>query len=198
MIILVTLIMLWTTTEWLLLICPGYLTVLSSYCLIPLQDAGPICLLDKCEPIFEELEDHQVLFIAVQYNTSVSVCLLIGCFLQIVLFCSLLDEFWLMVRSFVMLVAYCSKECRVILLVWQYMHCGLGFFQLPLSKTPSKNLATMCVITCLTSRSWSLEMLIKTLKLFTASFRNSLSVKQFWLDVETDNLYIFEKYFACS
>ncbi|XP_020627063.1 dynein beta chain, flagellar outer arm-like isoform X2 [Orbicella faveolata] len=24
------------------------------------QDAGPICLLDKCEPIFEELEDHQV------------------------------------------------------------------------------------------------------------------------------------------
>ena len=28
-----------------------------------LQDAGPICLLDKCEPIFEELEDHQVLFV---------------------------------------------------------------------------------------------------------------------------------------
>ncbi|XP_066025345.1 uncharacterized protein [Pocillopora verrucosa] len=24
------------------------------------QDTGPICLLDKCEPIFEELEDHQV------------------------------------------------------------------------------------------------------------------------------------------
>ena len=35
-----------------------------------MQDAGPICLLDKCEPIFEELEDHQVLYCEIKESNE--------------------------------------------------------------------------------------------------------------------------------